>query len=267
MPEIRPEPGPAATPAWRIALMAALPMEVRPFLRQIKARRRQDLRFPAWEFEVGEGRGVVTLSGMGQEAAHLAAGRLLARGRPEILLSLGFGGALTPDLTPGTLVLGESFWQYHPETLVLQEVLAPPPPRPLAQLVQRLKEAGLAACCGSLVTTPFIINKERQGESLLHLNRPVLDLESSALAAVAAAEGLTFLSIRAITDAAGEEIPEFLRQAWKPGLEMGPRTAFTWLAADPRRVVPLLHLRQRGQAAAKRLAMALAVLLPFLLGG
>lgn len=265
MPERKPAPQPATPGApLKIVMMAALPVEVRPFLRQRQVRRRRDLGLPAWEFKVGEGRGVVALSGMGWPVAHLAGERLLARCRPQILLSFGFGGALTPELAPGTIVLGESFWHYFPETGVLKRVPAPPPPRPLPELIRHITKSGLSACAGSLITTPFIINKSRQGGALLRLNHPVLDLETSALAQVASAHGLPFVSLRAITDGATEEIPDFVAEAWKPGKKMGPRTAFTWLAADPRRAKDLLHLRRRSRLAAQQLAQALNLLLDLL---
>ncbi len=262
MPGRKPARQPATFGApLKIAMMAALPVEVRPFLRQRQVRRRRDLGLPAWEFKVGQGRGVVALSGMGWPVAHLAGERLLALCRPQILLSCGFGGALTPELAPGAIVLGDSFWHYFPETGVLEGVAAPPPPRPLPEMVRYLKQAGLAAFPGSLITTPFIINKARQAGPLLHLTHPVLDLETSALAEVAAAHGLAFVSLRAITDGAGEEMPDFLLEGWQPGRKMGPRTAFTWLAADPRRAKTLLHLRRRSRLAAQQLAQALNLLL------
>lgn len=263
-------PGTAAPPfgatptPLKVALMAALPLEVRPFLRQRKARRRQDLGVTAWEFALGEGRGVVALSGMGWAVAHQAGSRLLAACRPQVLISVGFGGALSPELTPGTIILGEKFWHYDPDTKVLAEVPAPPPPRPLPELVRHCRHAGLLTFAGSLITTPFIINKSRQGGALLHLTHPVLDLETSALAELAAAQGLAFVSLRAITDGAAEEIPDFVAQAWEPGGKMGARNAFSWLKADPRRAKTLAHLRRRSRLAAKQLARALDLLLDLL---
>src|SRR5665648_99182 len=94
--------------ACRILIMAALPLEVRPFLRQIKARARRDLGLPAWNWEAGSA--VVALSGMGAAAARRAGETLVGRCRPELLVSVGFGGALTPGLAAGDLVLGETFW-------------------------------------------------------------------------------------------------------------------------------------------------------------
>ncbi len=242
--------------------MAALPLEVRPFLRQVKAQARRDLPLPLWEFPVGEGRGVLVLSGMGQGRARLAAGRLLAQYRPTLLLCLGFGGALTPGLAPGALILGESFWEFEPESGALRQMAAPAPPRPLRELLDHLRAAGLAACLGSLVSTPYIIRKQRQGGPLRHLPCPVLDLESSAVAGAATTRGLAFIGLRAITDAAAEEIPEFLARAAGRDPAPGPTAALAWLAKDPRRLPTLLGLWQRARQAAQHLARALNVLLP-----
>ncbi len=237
-------------------------MEVRPFLRLLKARRRKDLGCPAWEFPVGEGRGILALSGMGSEAAYLAAGRLLARFRPQTLFSVGFGGSLAPELVPGTVVLGQSFWHFNPVKGFLVTVPSPAPPWPLTELLQPLNRAGLPACTGSIVTTTFIIHKGRQGGRIRRLTRPVLDLETSALAEMAAARGLAFMSVRVITDGAAEEIPDFLIQGLKLGPQQESPAVLSWLAADPRRVVPLLHFWRRGRMAAARLARALTVILP-----
>ena len=108
----------SAACACRILIMAALPLEVRPFLRRVKAKARRDLGLPAWEWEAGSA--VVALSGMGEAAARRAGETLVGRCRPELLVSLGFGGALTPGLAAGDLVLGETFWRYNPDTRELQ---------------------------------------------------------------------------------------------------------------------------------------------------
>ncbi|MFZ5452321.1 MAG: hypothetical protein ACOZF2_10715 [Thermodesulfobacteriota bacterium] len=261
-----PEGAPVAGGAvlYHPALLAALPLEVRPFLRQARARGLLGRDFPAWEFNLGEGRGVLALTGMGKEAAGRAASEVMVRWRPEILVSLGFGGALLPGLVPGHVVLGESFRHFEPTTGRLEEVEAPAPPRPLAELLRQLEAAGLPVALGTLITTGSIIHKGRQGGPLRQLPHPVLDLETSALARAAKAAGVPFLALRVITDLAGEEIPGFLREGWEPGYGPGPSKALSWLARDPRRLWPLLHLWQRSRLGAERLAEALQVLLPLI---
>ncbi|RJR42582.1 MAG: hypothetical protein C4567_06900 [Deltaproteobacteria bacterium] len=248
----------------RLALLAALPLEVRPFLRRVKARRLQGVGLPAWEFSLGEGRGVLALTGMGEEAAAAAAEGAVALWQPRILVSLGFSGALLPGLAPGHLVLGESFRHYDPQNGRLEEVAAPAPPRPLAALAAQLTTAGLPAALGSCVTTPGILHKGRQGGPLRPLPQPVLDLETAALAAVAGAAGIPFLALRVITDTGGEEIPDFIREGWEPGYGPGLTKAMGWLAGDPRRLGAMLHLWRRSALAAARLAAALRVLLPLI---
>jgi len=243
--------------------MAALPLEVRPFLRRVKARARRDLGLPAWDWKAGGA--VVALSGMGQAAARRAGAILVGRCRPELLVSVGFGGALTPRMAAGDLVLGETFWHYSPDTRELKAGPQPAVPRPLPLLCGALKQAGLPAVTGNLVSTSRIIHKGRQGEPLAGLPRPVLDLETGALAEMAAAQNLTFLSLRAITDTAAEEIPEFLHAAGDPGGSLGVGAAFRWLAADLRRLRDLLFLWRRSRGAARQLARALTILWPLLL--
>jgi adenosylhomocysteine nucleosidase len=189
----------------------------------------------------------------------------MGRCRPELLVSLGFGGALTPELAAGDLVLGESFWFYNPDTRELQAGPQPASPRPLPPLRSALAAAGVSAVTGSLVTTSRIIHKGCHVEPLAGLARPVLDLETGVLAELAAAQKINFLSLRAITDAAAEEIPKFLRRAGDLGGSVGVSAALGWLAADVRRLRDLLHLWRRSRRAAHQLARALMVLAPLLL--
>lgn len=246
----------------RLIVLAALPLEVRPFLRRLQARRRRDLGLPAWEFAAGEGRGLVACPGMGAEPARQAGVPLLERWRPDTVISLGFGGALTPDLPPGSLVLGESFWHYDPQRTLLRAVAAPAPPRPLAHLMECLRGKGLPVVAGSVVTTPVIIHKGGQGGPLRRLPYPVLDLETAVLAEAACALGLPFLSLRAITDAAGEEIPAFLQDAGGSQGNLGVLDALGWVADDPRRLRTLWHFWRRSRDAARQLALGLLLLLP-----
>jgi len=248
----------------RMVLLAALPQEVRPFLRHRQARRRRGLPWPAWEFPLEAGQGLLALSGLGAGAAREAAARLTGQFRPHLLVSLGFGGAVTPELQPGDLVLGEFFYKFDPAVGVPEPVLVTPPPLPLAEMLQSLTAAGLPAFTGSLVSTPNFIHKARQAGPLRSLPYPVLDLESAALAEVARSAGLPCFGLRAVTDTAAEEIPGFLAPAGESPGTVGLREALSWLVADPRCLKDLVHLWRRSRLAASRLTQALTVLLPLL---
>jgi adenosylhomocysteine nucleosidase len=246
----------------RVLIMAALPMEVQPFLRQMGARPRRDLGPPAWEIKPGLA--VAGLSGMGPGAAGWAGEILVRCCQPGLLVSLGFGGSLAPGLAPGDLVLGGAFWNYDPDTGELRRGAQPAAARLRSELAPILAAAGLRVTAGSLVSTGRIIHKGREGRRLTGLPQPVVDLETGALAAVAAVHGLPFLALRAITDAAGEEIPGFLRAGVEAGA-VGAGAALGWLAADPRRLRDLISLWRHSRGAARSLARALTALWPLLL--
>jgi len=243
------------------ALMAALSREVRPFLRRVKERRLAGGAWPVWAFSGKWGKGVAVVSGMGAAAAAQAADWIFQNYQPRVFISLGFGGAVTPALPAGAVVLGEVFWRYDPGAGALQEISAPPPPVALRDLCERLAAAGLPAFLGSVVTTAGIIHKGHQGGPLLHLTYPVLDLETSAAAGAARSRGLPFLALRAVTDTAAEEIPQFIRQAAQEETLPTAGKALAWLAGDPRRLLALLHLWRRSRLAAHNLACALEVVL------
>ena len=246
------------------ALLAALPQEVRPFLRLVRARRLPQGALPVWAFDFAGRTGVAALTGMGASRAAGAAASLLEHYQPRVIISAGFGGAVTPELPPGGLVLGETFWRYEPETGTLQELAAPAFPVPLAEVLARLNEAGRPAFRGSVVTTAGIIHKLSQGGPLRGLVHPVLDLETSALADYARDRGLPLLAVRAVTDAAGEEIPAFIRQAAGAGKTPGAAAVLAWAARDPRRLAELASLWRRSRLAAANLALALEVMLEML---
>lgn len=247
------------SPAIVVCLVAALIQEVRPFLRLWKARRRKDLGFPAWEFPAEEGRGVVALSGIGEEACRRCSGQLLSACRPRVLVSVGFGGAVTPGVQPGTIIVGDSYWRYSPESGGLHEILPPLPPLRGKDLANRLAAAGNPALAGSIVTVPVILPKAQHRAAFRNLEHPVLDQETAAAAEVAAAHGVAFLGLRAVTDTSGEEIPGFIAAAANQGLMPGPGLALAWLARDPRRAAPLALFWKRSRLAANNLARAIKV--------
>jgi adenosylhomocysteine nucleosidase len=249
------------SPPVTVAFQAALPQEVQPFLRRVGAGRLSEPELPVWEFTRRAGRGLVVVSGMGEDAAARAAAWVLEHHQPQSLVALGFGGAVTPELPAGAMVLGDSYWRYDPQTKGLQELAAPPFPAWSLALEDKLRAAGLPVSRGSLVSTRGIISKADHGDLLTHLAHPVLDMETSAAVVAAQVRNLPFLALRAITDVAGEEIPDFLAQAVQQGKTPTAGEALAWLAAQLRRLPILYRLWQRSRLAARHLAQALEMVL------
>ena len=155
-------------------MLAALPLEVRPFLRQ------QPGPAPAGTGSArpgnlgwGRGGGSWPSPGWGRGRSRAAgAGWWLSGGR-KFSSPWGSAGALLPGAGPGDLVLGESFWRYDPETGGSARGGGPgPAPAPAGAGPAPWTAAGLPAVTGSFVTTPGIIHKGRQGEPLRQPDAP-----------------------------------------------------------------------------------------------
>jgi adenosylhomocysteine nucleosidase len=141
----------------------------------------------------------VLLSGMGPEAAAQAASRLADEGVAALMV-FGVAGGLAPGLKPGDLVcpseiIDEQGRRYTADGFWRARLLArlPPPWDGTLLTVQAplLSAADKAAAC------------KRSGAI-------AVDMESAAVAAVAAAAGLPFLVLRAISDSANDAIPAAL---------------------------------------------------------
>jgi adenosylhomocysteine nucleosidase len=248
----------------KFALLAALSSEIQPLLRHLAARRRQDLDFPVWELQAGDNPGIAAVTGMGAASAQRTFFQVLTCYRPETILSAGFGGALTPDLPRGALVLGASVWQYDANGRELHPGAAPGSPGMLREFQRRLEAAGLPVFLGNVITTSRIISKRQHGGLWRHLPYALVDLETAALAEAAAQRQLPFLGLRAVTDEAEEEIPDFICQAVESGSTFGPFTVLRWLATRPTAIVQLALLWQRSRTAARQLSRTLKVLLAWL---
>jgi len=199
---------------------------------------------------------------MGADKARATARRLIEIYSPRLLISLGYGGAVKPDLAPGTVVLGQEYRHYDPGGPTLTPLCPLWAGPSIQELVTHLQAAGLPAAAAVLVTTPRVIVKHREGAPLLFLSNPVLDLETAAVAALAQASEIPFLGLRTITDTGGEEIPDFI-MAWT--LTVGvPYWRLVWrlVLSKPTHWPYLTRMWHRSRWASHHLALALTTLLP-----
>ena len=174
----------------------ALPAEARSLVKR---------HVPPGEFLRLSARLWLQLSGMGPERARLAAESLLGAGA-KALVSWGTAAGLDPALTAGTLVL--------PEVVGL--------PGQAGYAVDLVWHRKVAECLrryltfreGMLTSTSTILTDSGQ-KAALHQSTKALasDMESAAIAAVAATHGVPFLVVRAIADPAGMSLPSSILSA------------------------------------------------------
>jgi adenosylhomocysteine nucleosidase len=204
--------------------------------------RRQAARGGSW---------LVVQSGPGAARAAVAAERAVDAG-VTLLVSWGLAGGLDAKLVPGTVVVPRRVLQRDAEPLAVDAVWH----MRLAVLADefRLEQ-------GDLLTAPAALESAEAKRAAAAATRAVaVDMESAAIAAVAARAGVPFVVLRVVIDGVADALPRGAEQ-WID--ERGVRRLAPTLRAvvNLRQWRPLLTLAKRFRTASgvlDRLAQALA---------
>jgi nucleoside phosphorylase len=155
---------------------------------------------------------VITVGGPGRENAARAAEKLAANHRLTGLVSAGFAGALSPVLKIGDLVVDTEVPRWREVAQASQAAQASMPadvgrpgglPHPELGRRGRLPHIHL----GRIVTVDHLIRSTGERQQLARETGALaVDMESEAVAAVAARLALPFAAIRAITDTADHDL-------------------------------------------------------------
>jgi hypothetical protein len=123
----------------------------------------------------------------------------------DLILSLGFGGGLTPELQAGDLCLCDRFCRWNPEKRGIESHGLAIEGRACEQILQAIQSA--RSCID--VTTPCVVPKGEIGRQLGPLagGTPALvDMESYTLAELAREASIPFVTLRSISDTLAEEL-------------------------------------------------------------
>jgi len=190
---------------------------------------------------------LLVLSGVGISAAAAGARRLAAAGA-RALISWGVAGALDPELAAGTLVL--------PREIISPDNVSFATATDWREHVRSAIEAHYAVCTGSLLTCRAPLGSvAAKARAFRETAAVAVDMESSAVAEVAAAQRIPFLAVRAIVDGAADEIPRAALMAAAAGtatLRIGRLLAA--LARAPGELPALIRLAGRYGSARRTLS-------------
>jgi adenosylhomocysteine nucleosidase len=244
--ESRPAPAPAPV-AIDVGIVAALSMEVGFLVDKLEnVRKYSGPRHTVIEGEVaGKVVGVI-VTGMGREAARLGATLLLDGHHPRWLLSAGYAGALDPSLARNGIVMANEVIDLEGHRYAI-DVAVPPP--------EGDRDRGPRIATGRLLTVDRIIpTAAEKAELRRRYEADLLDMETSAVAALCSARGLRFLSIRVISDEAGIDLPpEVVTLLTRSGsYRIGAALRAVW--QRPSRIKEFWALHEHAQEAADRLA-------------
>ena len=189
---------------------------------------------------------IAIVTGMGPARMVAAAAQAIDLHRPSRLILLGFSGGLDPSLPTGHVIDARAIVNSDGQRLTLTSS-APPTtaanesPNPLT----------------TLLTTEQIICDPAQKKSLGQLHRAAaVDLESFALARLAADGGLPLTILRAISDTADAALPADISQWVKVDGSPSVMKVLGSLIRRPSILGTLLRLQRDSKLAAQQLAVA-----------
>jgi adenosylhomocysteine nucleosidase len=175
------------------------------------------------------------------EGAEAAATRLVGQGATA-LVSFGLAGGLDPALRPGAVII---------PSVVLADGVARHADALLAQRFGGLTVHTILA--GSAVAVGAAEKRRLHAATQAH----AIDLESGAVATIAAKHGLPFIVVRAICDPAERDLPPAALIALNPDGGIGLWGVLQSVAAQPRQIPDLLALA-RDAAQARRALIQVA---------
>ncbi len=169
---------------------------------------------------------LLSVSGIGADNAARAARTLVAAGAGA-LLSWGVAGGLDPSLRCGAAVLPDAVLREPPAghgALRRYETCASWR-QPLMSALQRRAPVAAGALLSS--ATP-VAAAARKAQLFGATHAVAVDMESAAVAEVAAQHGLPFLVLRVVLDTAADSLPESILRAFDPAAARSGRSR-AWL--------------------------------------
>jgi adenosylhomocysteine nucleosidase len=233
----------------RIGVIAAMPGELKPLVQGWKP-----LPAPkgaaAWQGTIGGATCIAVCAGMGKEAAERACAIAAQDGPLTAFVSAGWAGALSCGMqAAGAYVVNEVV-----DTTEGKRFATSSPPR--AGDVPPLR----------LVTIDHVAlpaEKRRLAETYQAV---LVDMEAATVARIAAQEGIAFYCLKAVSDVAGEMLPDFSRYTDNQG-QLQLAALLAHVAIRPRYWPALARIGKNGRRGAVAMATALGPMLDGMLGG
>jgi adenosylhomocysteine nucleosidase len=208
-----------------IALIAALPAEIRPLVRSWQ--KRGDLVHG----RIGNLEAVAIAAGMGAAAATRACERALASGKIDTLVSLGYAGSVSCGLQVGA-------------SYAIREVIdAPTGERFLTDYPEGQR----------LISLDRVAGPDEKRRLATEHKAVLVDMEAAAVARFARSHSLRFLCFKAVTDGPNDKLPDFNRFTGADGQLRIP-ALLAWLAVHPRYWGAVRALAKNGRLAAEQLS-------------
>lgn len=169
----------------RLAILAALPREIAPLVHRWPIQKRSTRE--GWWLAAND-RAVAVCAGMGADRAAIAFHLAIAEGPLHSVLSMGYAGALHSGITAGTL---------HWPAVVLE-----------ARTRERF-ECGQGG--GTLLTVDHVLSPAEKQQAAAQWGASLVDMEAATIARLAGQQGLPFATLKGVSDAWNDPLPDLTR--------------------------------------------------------
>lgn len=243
----------------KIAVIGALPHELKPLLKHVKAQRQ--LRAHAFPAALSKSHSkvawyratylsheiMIAQTGIGIRNAEDALTWILDAFNPDFLLSIGFAGALYEGARIGDLVMATSVSLVFGNSIKTIQI-------PDENGLRNGLGSGTSLRAGSFFTLETLMEKKAV-KPLVPVDAafPVCEMETFPLAELAQARQIPFLAIRSITDRLDEEIPSDFLEVTDSAGRYRTLKAAGLLLRKPQLIPMAAQLARRSRAASETL--------------
>jgi adenosylhomocysteine nucleosidase len=225
----------------RAAIIAAMPGELKPLVKTRAGNwphsTRNGISFWAQrgEKEDWEEEWIAACAGAGQDAATRAFAAIEEGGPIDLVFSIGWAGALRPEIAPGTA---------HNVAGVID--------------VRTGERFNCDAGAGELwlLTSPKVANFAEKRRLASAYNADLVDMEAAAIARLAAMRGIPFYCIKGVSDGFTDRLPDFNRFL-SPGGQFHLARFVLFALLRPWRWPALIRMGENSKRAAQSIAESL----------
>ena len=241
-----------------IAIFGAVKEEISGIKRAMNISNRVRLgKSDAWKGKWKEQNIVLTRTGVGRQRAEETTLLIIERFQPKALISIGYAGAVQPELKVGDLVIADSITDVEGD----KNRKFFPDPNWLSRSRSIPGIRGAQVVVGGLLTVNSVIHlpaaKRELGRSY---NVQIVDMETSAIAGIAEEKGLPLLSVRAVSDSVDQELLDSSSFLGSDG-EISTLKAGWYVMTHPNSIKGALSLRTQIQFATRVLTEFMSDLL------
>ncbi len=213
----------------RIAIVAALPGELKPLVKGWQRVATNNSGIKKWMLSRDTDTWIAVCAGMGADAARRAYANAALDGPLDMLLSVGWAGSLDPAVSPGTA---------HVPTVVID-----------AQTGEQFSLTEGKRKWRLVTTARVADDAEKKRLVATYPGAVLVDMEAATIARLAEMHSIPLLCIKGVSDAAGATLPDLNPFIDHMG-QMQMVRFLAYIAVRPRYWPSLLHLGKNSARAA-----------------